>query len=502
MLNNLPFELYETILEYLDLNELLNVRLLNRRFKLVVSEFRIKELIFRDLKKRLCVQHKDNWFHLNKPQNCHAIIDISRIKLLSSSIFKIQNLKRLFISELGINGTINLDNVNEFKQLEHLEFSFYLNKINIDKNRKLSLSNLKSFSFSFIRISDDLKNEDINSIIEFDTPSLEAIRLSKGSDLVYFKFNNPSTIKYLSLTFYDEDTKIFKNVEYLCVLVEITISSNFLSKYPNLKEIRIHEFRDDKNSLIDNMQKKDLKIYFKDVQILNAEDLNDCEYELDFQMANYARLDYNLQYDSILNYSNLMNLTNKIPVDFFKKFTNINAISIDNRVENEDNLIEFIKNCQNLFDLCLKNSELSQNFYDQLASISSLGKLIINEKEDLNINFEFINKMYYLFEFKTNQQLDLKENYALNYLIYLKFIEFQISKNQIKVIKSKRDEYKLKISRYSTNKLEFPIETMTLKKLINWYTQLKYLGRTRSGFKKMKTQTKYKDVLKDKKEIL
>ena len=91
-------------------------------------------------------------------------------------------------------------------------------------------------------------------------------------------------------------------------------------------------------------------------------------------MANYARLDYNLRHESFLNYSNLMHLTNAIPVDFFKKFTNINAIRVENRVENEDNLIEFIKNCPNLFDLRLENSELSQNFYDQFASISSLGK--------------------------------------------------------------------------------------------------------------------------------
>ena len=63
-LDNLFEELYPFIFQYLDLNDLNNLLVINKKLNNLVKQYPIKELIF-DNGKRI----KDNWILINKPIN-------------------------------------------------------------------------------------------------------------------------------------------------------------------------------------------------------------------------------------------------------------------------------------------------------------------------------------------------------------------------------------------------------------------------------------------------
>ena len=485
-LDNLPYELYQILLKFVDLEDLLELRSVCKKLNQIISEFKIEEMIFSDLD-----YHNDfNWFYINRPMYYKNMIDISTLFLLSTSLINVQHLKCLCIDNIETNELFDLDKLNKFKQLEHLTLKLELPKFKEIKKR-LSLPNLKSLSL----YCQSFTNEKIEIAIE--TSKLRALNLNDHLDLSYFKFIHPLTINYLKLNYYESYIEIFKNLEYLECSNVFDKGSILLSAFSNLKEIKIRWsipiFLPALLTEISRLE-RETKVYLKGVELKTGEEFNgyNNQNELDFQMNHYRTLSRNLDYDNLINYSKLMELVSVIPEDFFRKYINIQKVQTDKKVENQDNLIKFIKKCSNLRELSLRNSKLNQSFYDELHLICSLIDLRIDEDTDLKLNFEFINKIYYLVIFETNQQLDLNENHRLDQLNYLNRIEFKITDHQISIDKLMGNKYEFDNEYYSDDKLKRLTKyKMNFNDLIKWCTLLKVENEgpiTRSKFKKLKTK--------------
>ena len=171
------------------------------------------------------------------------------------------------------------------------------------------------------------------------------------------------------------------------------------------------------------------------------------EDELHCLMDNYAKTADSLDFVELINYNVLMRLINyKLPVDFFKRFNSIQKIEVF-FVEDEKQLKQFIKRCLNLKSLSVNKCKLSQQFYEELPSLTSLSYLYVGPVEnivdgEIELNFKFINRMFNLIEFETNKQLNLNEEFDLNRLRYLETIRFKIDLiNRFHVKKLGRDRY-------------------------------------------------------------
>ena len=151
----MPIELCYAIFEYLQLDELCRLRLLNKRFHKMIKEYKIKELNFYASVWRI----KDIWFFIMKPIYPMNSINVSKLSIfLNSSSLNLGNLKRLSITNIKDDDNFNLDLLNRFINLEHFELDF---KSKWSKNNKIKLPNLRELWLYFetrLKISIDAPN--------------------------------------------------------------------------------------------------------------------------------------------------------------------------------------------------------------------------------------------------------------------------------------------------------------------------------------------------------
>ena len=425
-LNNLPLELYQEIFEYHNLNDLANFKILNKRFNFIISKFRIKELCFKNKYEK----ERSIWRLINKTVNHNYIVHRSKSFILNESIFNFQYLKWLRIN-LVQKSSFSLCVIIELKQLEYLEINLKLK----DKSSVLALPNLKYLDLNVCR--------EVNQFLKVNTPLLEALRFS--GQLHFIKFTHPLSIKQLHITYFNDELAIFKNLESIVLNnASLKLDTNLLSSFIDLKSIFIYNVNLC-NHLLEykSIQSNDqaIQIYLNNIQVLNSNNTNYCQ-NLQNYMKNYHLLSNGLAEFKAIYYNQLMNLVyDAIPVGFFKKFFNIQSIHVQDRVKDEDQLIKFISQCENLNSLKLTNPSLAKSFYNRIPSISALFKLDISENTKKGLNFNFIFRMFHLQYFITNQQLsnsNIIKN--LNNLTHLKKMNFKIKEVSISinVIKSGR----------------------------------------------------------------
>ena len=454
-MNNLPFEffphIYENVFGYLNVDDLLNVRLVCRGFNVLLMKYKIEELVFDHLKIRSSL---DKWSDL--PINYHYAVDKSKLFLFKSSMFNIK-LKRFKICGYF---EINLEVLNKFSQLEHLEIIYCFKIVEVTI---LSLQNLKLLKIC---------SEDVLDL-ELDLPNLQALFLYCES-YKNIKFNYTRSIQYLSISDYDDYFLKFKNIEYLDCYGTFSLSWLELRYYLKLKVIHIHY--DESEFIKTNKQnaelnKQNLKIYQKGLLVVDGKEIHNYDFfedELHCLMDNYAKTADSLDFVWLINYNALMRLVNyKLPVDFFKKFNSILKIEVF-FVEDEKQLKQFIKRCLNLKSLSVNKCKLSQQFYEELPSLTCLSYLYVVPVEnivdgEIELNFKFINRMFNLVEFVTSKKLNLNEEFDLIRLRYLKRIRIQIDKiNELLIEKLGRDRYNVtvynqitKISKLICKEIEF-----------------------------------------------
>ena len=438
-MDNLPCELYYLIFEYLNFKDLFNLRLTCKKFNKILKGFKLKELVFyHSFLDYDFHSHRRNWFSINEPINQHNAIDIYNLFLIRSSIFYI-NLKRLRIDDFFCNGAIDLEELNKFEQLETLELK--IREWSVVDGVTLSLNNLKHLS---VRLNDSCPN-----YFQIDAPNLESLFIDCFSyDSI--KFNYPLSIKCLSAYEFKDYFLMFSQIECLKIF-DLTNDLKWkISKYPQLKELHINN--DENGSLGDIFFKNAIlvepklsKIYKFGLKLQNSTDFkeNIIGFKAIFTiLEHYANAVSCFDFIDSFNFTKIMrSINNKLPFDFFSKFA-IKKIYVHHELEDENCLIDFINQCKNLSILYLGDSKLSQAFFDRLPVVSSLNNLTIGENnEEMKLNFKFLNRMYNLIRFQTDQQMEWSDEFDLNRLGYLKTIDFRIERHSISIEKFNYDEY-------------------------------------------------------------
>lgn len=357
-------------------------------------------------------------FLLKKMIKLDDFID-ERTFLSSIKIFELNlNLKRLFIGNVlnsSIYGTI-IEKLNSFIKLEKLEFyspipfkmDFKLNELKI-----LSIKMpFKMISKRFIKSNNELIGA--NSKIILDTPKLQAFRSNRPFD---FHFLYPQMIKHLELDTYNAELLRFRNLEVL-VCGCFSHERNFLPIYPNLKQLKIRYcFSMDDFDKIDYVLKQkvienrsDFNVYLDGVKMTDTNKLMEWKSNklnpLKFQIHNFDLLD-DFNHVHSINYDQLIKIPVKVEDKFFEKYYNIQHVEASSKIEDKLMFCDFLKKANRLKSLKLKNTELDQEFYNQLPKITQLTRLTIIEEKNVSIRFDFIYKLKWLVALDTNQKSDL-----------------------------------------------------------------------------------------------
>lgn len=395
-----PIEIYHLIFEYLDIIDLTNCKLVNKKFYKYVKEFRIKELIF--------YSSKSCWFYINKPFNCnYRLVHFKISPFLKKSTFNFKFLKYLNIE--FVDEMFNLTEINKFDKLKVLEI--YLTNYQNKADNKLALNNLEVLridSSKFIQI-------------EIDCPKLRSLH--------YWSFNNkliikhPLKIHFLTTYKYGSDLLKFSNLEYLNLNSTANLEQFNFEQLSKLKELKIKS--DDSKHVSNLILKKVIKnpnliVYFNGFHVINSNQLIFDRYDLALQLKNYEKLIGVLDWMNLIEYNKLIDLIqNELPINFHQKYSNIQRINVINKVKNSKHLIQFIGHSQMLTSLSTINSKLDQQFYNELPSISSLNFLTLEEDCEIGLKFDFILKMFCLKCLNTNQKVTFDSTIELDQLKYL-----------------------------------------------------------------------------------
>ena len=500
----LPLELYQEIFEYLDIEELLNIRLVNKKCKEIIQHFKIRELIF-----DASFKYKYNWYFSNRSTLMNNVIKESKLFMLKNSLFNLEFLRRLKIDCLKDNSKISLKDINKlFIHLHQLDIYLYFCTKN--ENRLLDLPNLQILTLA---ISNSCYEQ--NYKLRVNAPKLHVLELD--SQLRFVDFEHPLTIKHLKQNgdFYF-NLRAFKNLEY----IEFFSLKNYyfkqikidlLKMFPNLKYLLLEL---DNYSILSTIleksveKKRELNVYFKSIQFRTADELAKFNrtYAIKFHflfdtlsgyLKYFDRTANNLDFINEISYSRLMDLIElypnlmQLPANFFAKYSNIQKVYVEKAVGKQNEFISFLTNCKNLGYLAISNSELDQSFFNRLCNITNLIELEINEQRDEKLDLQFIFRMYKLNQFKTNQEMSMEElkkfDSSTNRLYKIRF------NVNLSIVSLEKLNDKVECKYYLKNEQNNRLfnKKMNFSEICKWLKVLnkdEQVRTTRSRFKKVKEQ--------------
>ena len=230
-INDLPIELYQFIFRnYLSIQDLFNCRLVNKKFKQSTYEC-VNRLVINESDIR-----ENRWFYNNELINDDDVISFECFKeIRSRSIFNLNKYLKYLKITFDINNyqklKNELSNLNNLINLESLEiYSNYYDRFD-DIKLDLNLKNLKYFKFCI---------NGKNNVCELNAPKLEKIEFRSKSDILIK--SNPESIKHLITQNYDDELRIFKNLEIIEFKDGNNLNENLSSYFNNLKQLKIHDY--------------------------------------------------------------------------------------------------------------------------------------------------------------------------------------------------------------------------------------------------------------------
>ena len=456
-LTTLPFELYQCILEFLNLPDVLRLRLVNKFFREVVREFRVQELCFYST----CENHEEieNFLYTSTPSvrflhlwDIHCLdvyqptnlISETRLHLLRNPLFKVEHLKRLEIYCLATDHRsygITDDHINSLIHLEELRIAFrfhrtfavHLKSTNVQNiNWRLTLPKLKIFDLQMRVVKG-------SHSLNVDAPRLHSLMLFDGQNDCEFEIDHPASVKSLYVDKFRQNLLRFENVEELTIGRRFDGEQDLLSAFPQLRTLRItaasrKNFSYKRLAAIQREVRsngRDLQIICYGIQLIDGHEFDGFDFERDvFEGYNneklfvdsivqnfdktednlsrtlYAKLDFH--YIKRFAYENLANCLKmcKIPAGLmFKKFETLTKLEATSEIKNPKQLANFLAGCKFLGKLHLNNTELPQEFYDELPSITSLYDLEVRGAQCQDLNFRFVSRMFRLRRLWSDQHL-------------------------------------------------------------------------------------------------
>lgn len=474
-MERLPRELMLMIFSKLDLIDLIDKKCVCKRWLHLINQINFKELVIINQNRSV----DSFWFHIYKPLSIKfMLIDYLNLHHFDYESFR-NNFHNLQFFKINYLIEDNLEQLNHFPRLVHLEID---NLPRLSEDKILNLKFLKVFKFQ----SGLFKGRIIVNSNHLEILCLVNLNQIKPLDL--------NLLKYIEVDYCNESNQKLDQLNNLEILVykKIGLNQDFSSlELPyNIKQLHFYSYdsvysQEDLNKMrkvflsilgiLMNYQRKglnSLQVFFEGIELfqykIRFEDYG-------FDLRNDLVYDYTLKliqknYDNTadilpeycnINYIDLENAFVNIPDNFFQKFNLITCVYANQSVLDLEKFALFLKNCEKLSRLGLFCLELDQKFLDQLCNYSMKEfnlEFDLTEENKL-INYEFLFKFNALFKFKTTQNLSLNFIMQLMYkLRFLKDLEFYCSDKLVKIKKTDKDLYDLKIGRkeYSTKYFSYP----------------------------------------------
>ena len=417
-IDQLPDLCLRRIFSCLGWRDLVRCRAVCRLFKLYAEQTEKHELAV-----NLYFGGREKYWHLtDRPIESKDEISWTTFLTLNSLKFKLGEFQLKLLQQVKFlcvyppNRAMYTDLLNDFKQLIHLEIkNNHGAPIRFYGARKLELPNLRVLDLSHIILDPPL----------LDTPKLEVLR---NQEIEKLQLKYPEAIKKLESNYPDAFTMAkFKNLEvftcHLCTAADL--DGDLLSTWNHLKELNIasflrhsdfymyrpqyEAFSSSLGHILDQrmiLEREDLKIYWKNVLLLDASQLKDYDSMTGFFNSKLKYYDLrSITYKGDVNYNDLIGLIGRPDSDFFETFPSIHTVNVTGVVD-RDQLEWFLEKTRNLRKLTLTNTSLGQEFFDHLPNLAGLNRrlthLQITEIPSPFTNFQFILNFDRLIEFQIN----------------------------------------------------------------------------------------------------
>ena len=499
-IDDLPPEMVCELFKHLRPKSLAACSMVNKRWHSIFTSFRLDRLVVEDFALKF-----GKWSY---PDRRIEDQELCRLKMFCQLADQPLVSKLSHLALFNEEARFDLNKLNRFRQLVHLE----INGSEIKKKVNLNLPKLKVLAI-YRQIWE------YNTPLSIDCPELSVLVYQRVSeDMNLLEVKHPETIRKLETDMSGPKLTRFKSVECLVTQEFQVISKATLLSLPRLKEFHynlsiseafwnaggevgtfdrmkrvLREFMDD----VTLLRKPDFKFTFAGFQLTKTM-LDEIDFDVqvkkgrheeyetasdsyvymkNYQLVNTGALNfiYTVRYTDLMN-----NVAGAIPDCFSKKFTRVVCLHVAGAiVQDQTNFLRFLRSLGWLRSLGLSGTQFSQAFYNQLpASAHSLTKITCdqsmfrdNEKEVLELNFDFIDKLprlskFFIYKFSSFESLASLVRW-LGKLESAVFY-FRLKENEF-CVSNGRDSKLWEMS----SKTEFSLKTKNPDEILNYFQSLK-----------------------------
>ena len=423
-ISDLPPEMLCQVLRNLSLRELIDNKLVCKLWnELISSHLKVTRLVVDQYGRQ-----KDRWWHVSRPVNEYLELCRPRLFVVQLHRLILANLRHLRIKVFNELDDFDLNDLNVFVQLVHLEVDYVIRRP--DTRIDWNLPQLKILKFLFWGTNEEKRMTQIS----IDCPKLKALSCDiEEND--FFDVKSPETITTFHGCLYGTHLAKFKNIEvYQCRAELRFVDDALMKRLPAAKELRIEgdlggfyyqlnlevegldDLRRFLKRLLSNRRKvvrPDLRLFFGGIEITDEALVDRLDLRMVEHFDNFPKLsdehfyfgDYpadgkpNLQeeltYVEHVHYSILMSLMDDLPRDYFlndyfERFWNLKIIYTKGEIQDPDHFAFFIAQLEHLQYLGLIEPGLFQDWYDRLPTICSLQNFDLREKDEIELNFDFL----------------------------------------------------------------------------------------------------------------
>lgn len=422
----LPVEMLSLIFSHLELPEIAKCRLISKKFKFSADQVRVNQLAV----------IVDRYQYLSslpfKYDACEPILEPNLLCLLnpepfSSSLASVAILKNL--EYLNISGYVNwqlfdITALNVLDKLKQIDFNC---SVVIDGTRRLAPVNLQVLSFGE-PIS--RRNRDSDDHILIEAPRLRVVACQRLDGCI--QFSHPETIEKLELNTCSQNLSKFVNLKIFQQNFGSRIRKDMLlSLSSQLRELHIYLgehinklyvfLKETIAELLHQraaLERSQLRIFLMGIEVIESRrrDVDDfdeqflCYYGLKsfFPVSqSYKHLANTLPFYQTFDCSVLDSINfgyERIPGDFFMKFTNIREVVAYSCQLNQGEFTSFLSRIRYLIKLSIVHSTMlfDRRFFERLPLICPLlSNLVLYE--NCRRDFSFILQFKMLIQFETNK---------------------------------------------------------------------------------------------------
>ena len=428
------------IIDYLSIEDILNLKLVNKWFNQFINDnVKIEHLV---LSNNGHVPYNRIFFYTWHPINLQHLIeyDMEDDYLNFDRPLILSQLKQLYIKSCNIT----LETLNSLDGLVHLE---------IINSEIMSIANSDVLRLPMLEIL-NLNESDNDSNLLVDSTKLQALKICTFCvDLVH-----PESITFLEVNWYSECEhflpKCINLQHFYCRDLDSIVLSEFnlIKNLSKLESIHLDKPSATFVSLVNEKMRfnKDLRIYFLNLEFdelpkrLADTDLEDFFIDNDtiqYYAEHYSRLANHCPFVDCIHYHHLGECFDRIQENFMKRFINCFCLIVDEKVNDLDQLVRVLGECKTITSLHLPSS-LGQHFFDfHLYNLCpNIDALNINGKQVLNC--EFILKFKNILRLSVNQIESIELVRRLVESPKKIYVEFSYFYN--------RDSFRITFSKYIT----------------------------------------------------